>query len=356
MRITIFLLTVLIVCTGVFGCSDSGNNSGSVTDSDTDSDSNSHTDTDTDIDFDSDKYPNGFKVIGYFPTWGTFDSNLTGADFTKLTHINIAFGNPDSDGKLEENLSDDQIAALVAKASEHSVKVSISLGGAIAPSYEDVLNDDNREIFVAQLVSYVEKHNLDGVDVDLEGGNIPTNYEEFVTDLAKHLKPEKLLTAALGRWYSNQITDAALEQFDWINLMSYDVTGPWAPETAGQHSPYSKAEGDLSHFIMRDVPSTQLVVGVPFYGYDFRYDMPNLMYVSYSKIVNEHSGAENSDQVDEIYYNGIGTMIKKVQLAKNNETGGLMIWEITQDVDSKDDRSLLKAIYEEALSSASAAR
>ena len=72
--------------------------------------------------------------------------------------------------------------------------------------------------------------------------------------------------------------------------------------------------------------------------------------------MNGHSGAENSDQVDEIYYNGIDTMVKKVQLAKDSETSGIMIWEITQDVDSNDDRSLLKAIYEEALSGASAAR
>lgn len=350
MRLKISLLMVLIVFTGLFGCSGSESNSGSDTVAGAYSDSDSYSDTYTD------KYSNGFKVIGYLPTWGTFDSHLKAADFTKLTHINIAFGNPDSDGNLEENLSSDQVAALVAKASEHNVKVSLSLGGATAPSYEDLLNDNSRTSFVAQLVSYVEKHNLDGIDVDLEGNNIPTNYEEFVTDLAKELKPKKLLTAALGRWYSDQITDAALEQFDWINIMSYDVTGSWEPETAGQHSPYSKAEGDLSHFILRDVPSTKLIVGVPFYGYDFQYDTPDLMYVSYSKIVNEHSGAENSDQVAEIYYNGIDTMIKKVQLAKDSETGGIMIWEITQDVDSNDDRSLLKAIHEEALSGASAAR
>ncbi len=341
---------VLIACTGLFGCLRSGSNNARGPDAGAYSESDSYSDTDTD------KYPNGFKVVGYLPTWGTFDSNLTAADFTKLTHINIAFGNPDGDGNLEENLSSDQVAALVAKASEHNVKVSISLGGAIAPSYEDLLNDNSRANFVAQLVSYIEKHNLDGIDVDLEGNNIPTNYEEFVTDLAKELKPEKLLTAALGTWYSDQITDAALEQFDWINLMSYDVTGSWDPETAGHHSPYSKAERDLSHFIMRDVPSTKLVVGLPFYGYDFQYDTPNLMYVSYSKIVNGHSGAEKSDQVAEIYYNGIDTMVKKVQLAKDSETGGIMIWEITQDVDSTDDRSLLKAIYEEALSGASATR
>jgi len=99
---------------------------------------------------------------------------------------------------------------------------------------------------------------------------------------------------------------------------------------------------------MRDVPSAKLVLGVPFYGYDFQYDTPDRMGAAYNDIVNEHSGAENFDQVDKIYYNGIDTIVKKVRLAEERETGGIMIWEITQDVDTSDDRSLLKAIYEEA--------
>ena len=334
MHVKSLLLIVLIVCSGELGCSDS--------------ESNRLSDTDVNTGFDTDKFPNEFKVIGYLPTWGEFDQNLNAADFSKLTHVNIAFGNPDSDGSLEEGLNDDQMTALVSKASENNVKVSISLGGAIAPSYDNFLHVDNRTNFVAHLVSYVEKHSLDGIDIDLEGNNIPTNYEEFVTDLAKQLKPEKLLTAALGLWYSDQISDAALAQFDWINVMSYDATGSWAPDVVGQHSSYAKAEEDLNHFMMRDVPSAKLVLGVPFYGYDFQYDTPDRMGVAYNDIVNEHSGAENFDQVDKIYYNGIDTIVKKVRLAEERETGGIMIWEITQDVDTSDDRSLLKAIYEEA--------
>ena len=328
-----FLLYLLIICIGEWGCSLSGNNSSD--------------DLGNDIYSDVHKYPRGFKVIGYLPTWGDFDQNLRTADFSKLTHVNIAFGNPDSDGNLEENLNDDQITALVLKASENNVKVSISLGGAIAPSYEDFLHVDNRTGFIADLVSYVEKHDLDGIDIDLEGDNIPTNYEEFVADLAKQLKPEKLLTAALGLWYSDKISDAALAQFDWINVMSYDATGPWAPDVVGQHSPYAKAEEDLNHFMMRDVLSVKLVLGVPFYGYDFKYNTSERMGISYKEIVNEYPGAENSDQVDKIYYNGIDTITEKVRLVKKRDAGGIMIWEITQDVDTIDNLSLLRAIYEE---------
>jgi len=295
------------------------------------------------------KYPRGFKVIGYLPTWGDFDQNLSEVDFSKLTHVNIAFGNPDSDGNLEEHLNDNQITALVLKAKENGVKVGISLGGAIAPSYEELLHEDNLSDFVAWLVLYVEKHDLDGIDIDLEGNNIPDNYEEFVTELANQLKPKKFLSAALGVWYSDQITTGALEQFDWINVMSYDVTGPWAPDVAGQHSSYTKAVKDLEHFKMRAVPSSKIVLGVPFYGYNFQYSSPELMGISYREIVNQYSGAEDSDQVDQIYYNGVDTIIKKVGLAKERKAGGIMIWEITQDVNSSDNRSLLRAIHEEII-------
>ncbi len=327
------MLNLLIIFITAWGCSVSGN-SGSD-----DVVNSGHSDFN--------KYPKGFKVIGYLPTWGDFDRNLSVADFSKLTHVNIAFCNPDSDGNLEDNLKDDQIAAVVLKAKENNVKISISLGGAIAPSYEDFLNIDNRTDFVADLVSYVEKHDLNGIDIDLEGDNIPSNYEEFVTDLAKQMKPEKLLTAALGLWYSDQISDAALDQFDWINVMSYDATGPWAPDVVGQHSSYTKAKEDLIHFVTRGVPVNQLVLGVPFYGYDFEYNTAERMGVSYNEIIEKYSGAENSDQVGKLYYNGIETITEKVRLVKRREAGGIMIWEITQDVDTVDNRSLLRAIYEE---------
>ena len=330
-------MNLLIICITAWGCSVGGN-------SDSDDVVNSgHSDFN--------KYPKGFKVIGYLPTWGDFDRNLSVADFSKLTHVNIAFGNPDSDGNLEDNLNDDQVAAVVLKAKENNVKVSISLGGAIAPPYEDFLNIDNRTDFVADLVAYVEQHDLDGIDIDIEGDNIPANYEEFVTDLALKLKSEKLLTAALGLWYSDQISDVALAQFDWINVMSYDATGPWAPDVIGQHSSYAKAEEDLNHFMMRGVPSVKLILGVPFYGYDFKYNTSERMGISYKEIVNEYPGAENSDRLDKIYYNGINTITEKVRLVKKRDAGGIMIWEITQDVESSDNRSLLRAIYQEVFHS-----
>ena len=65
-------------------------------------------------------------------------------------------------------------------------------------------------------------------------------------------------------------------------------------------------------------------------------------YTSYRTIVAQNPGAENSDQVGEIYYNGIPTIQRKTQYAIDN-LGGVMIWEISQDASG--DASLLDAMY-----------
>jgi len=47
-----------------------------------------------------------------------------------------------------------------------------------------------------------------------------------------------------------------------------------------------------------------------------------------------------------VYYNGINTIKQKTQFALKEKMAGVMIWEISQDLN--DDRSLLKAINQAA--------
>jgi GH18 family chitinase len=64
--------------------------------------------------------------------------------------------------------------------------------------------------------------------------------------------------------------------------------------------------------------------------------------------VNTFSGAENVDQVtidgSTIYYNGIPTIKRKVQLVIDGNYGGIMIWNLGQDKESGDAKSLLRVI------------
>ena len=68
----------------------------------------------------------------------------------------------------------------------------------------------------------------------------------------------------------------------------------------------------------------------------------------YSEIMTRYHPLPATDEVDNIYFNGIGTTQQKTCLAKTEGLGGVMVWELGQD--SQDDTSLLRAIYQAATS------
>jgi chitinase len=284
-----------------------------------------------------------FRVVGYVPL-GLVAPDLSKISFQRLTHLNIAFINPDSADNL---ILREGFDLLIQKAHEYKIKVLASLGGgSFNPYYSRLLSDTNRKAFTGQLVQLVIDHKLDGIDVDLENDNIDKNYEHFIAGLAAELKPfDKLLTTALATWNAQLISDAALEKFDFINIMSYDQTGPWRPNQPGPHSTYTKAEEDLNFWInIRGIPKDKINLGVPFYGYCFGTKYGESM--SYKEIITKFPGADQQDQVVPedggiIHYNGLPTIKSKTALALKNASG-VMIWQLLQDAD--DDKSLLAAI------------
>ena len=295
-----------------------------------------------------------FRVVGYLPTWNGYPGsfNINNVDSAKITHVNIAFSNPTSSGDLSGGGSLTDLATVVTKAHTNNIKVLMSIGGAGAPGaiYSNLIVN-NLSVFVGKIVQYAVNNNLDGIDVDLEGdvvnGSTMTSaqYENFVTALNVGLHAKnKIMTAALATWFGSFITDTAASKFDFINVMSYDAYGTWTGP--GQHSPYSLAVSDFNYWnTTKGVPAAKLTVGVPFYGY---YWGASNTSETYSYIVSNYPGSENLDKINPssggvIYYNGIPTIKQKTVFALNN-AGGIMIWELTDDVTGS--KSLLAAIHE----------
>jgi hypothetical protein len=287
-----------------------------------------------------------FPIIAYVPCKSP--AEIAQIDFNSITHINFAFINPDSSGNFTYNPCLD---SLVKVAHANGVRVLASIGGGSAPAYySDLLKDGKRQRFVTRLTQLALDYDLDGIDVDLEGSRIDENYEPFVIELASALKPcHKLLTAAIATYYKDRLTDKALQQFDYMTLMSYDKTGPWRPEVAGPHSSYELAVEDLDYWVnTRHLDKKKLYLGVPFYGYSFGPNGAGSM--KYRDIVARFKKAEKKDKLkmpdgSTLYYNGIPTMKKKVRLAKKN-AGGIMFWQYMGDTTGE--KSLLRAINEEA--------
>ncbi|MES3019662.1 MAG: glycosyl hydrolase family 18 protein [Bacteroidota bacterium] len=289
-----------------------------------------------------------FRVVGYYSLRSALNADPKTVPFDKMTHVNLSFLNPDTLGNFTQDLSG--LAPFINAAHKQGVKVLPSIaGGGKHEYYHKLLRDDMRGKFVSDLVDITEKYNFDGIDVDIEGSDIDENYEVFVVELKKALKAKKkLTTSAIAIFYKNQLTDRALKQYDFVNLMSYDHTGPWTPGKPGPHSTYEHAVADLNYFTAdRKIPRKKIVLGVGFYGYGFGPELTSkASSMNYGQILKTYPGAENSDQVNTptgqiMYYNGAETMKKKVLLAKE-KASGIMIWQVLGDAPG--DQSLLKLI------------
>ncbi len=289
-----------------------------------------------------------FKIVGYYSLRAALTADVATVPYEQLTHINLAFLNPDSLGNFNQDLSD--LAPFVDTAHEKGVKVLFSIGGGGRhPQYRRLLRDDNRPTLIENLVAQTTRFNVDGIDVDLEGSDIDVNYESFVVELAQSLRAhDKLITSAIAVYYKDQLSDRSLAQYDFVNIMVYDRTGPWRPERPGPHSTYADAVDDLEYFgVERGLPASKMTLGVPFYGYGFGTELTSeVITMNYDQIVGTFAGSEWVDHWHLpngtiVYYNGIPTIRKKTVLAKE-KASGIMIWQLLGDAPGH--KSLLRAI------------
>lgn len=292
-----------------------------------------------------------FRVVGYYSMRSAMN-DFKKFPFKGVTHVNLYFLNPDTLGNYAQDYS--ALVPFIKKAHKKGVKVLFSIGGGGAhPYYHRLLKDDMRGMIVERLVDIVTKYDLDGIDNDLEHGDIDENYEDFNVELNKALKEHnKLFTAAIVVTNPDLFSDMTLEQFDFVNIMSYDHTGPWRTDKPGPHASYQHAIEDLEYFaVRRGIPASEINLGVPFYGYAFGPDQNSkAKSMNYRQIVETYEGAENKDELSieddyTMYYNGIPTIRKKTELAKE-KAAGIMIWQLGGDAKGK--KSLLKAINETA--------
>mgnify|MGYP006092857885 FL=1 len=287
------------------------------------------------------------RVVGYLPSY-RFDSNEK-IDYCKLTHLNLAFANPGSNGKLIIN--DFSGVVVRARNENNNIKIYISIGGGYltdeqASIWSNSIDiKDNRPIIINEIVNFVVDNSLDGVDVDLEWQYVTSGYSDFVIELKSALSTKgKSMTAALpGTTKFDNITEEALQTFDFINIMAYDFTGPWNPTASGQHSSYNNAVESINFWKNTGISQSKLTLGVPFYGYDFS-NSSNVTSFTFGQMVSTNNSYSEIDNVGMKFYNGRPTIKSKVKLA-SEQVSGIMIWELGQD--SFSDYSLLKTIHKE---------
>ena len=219
----------------------------------------------------------------------------------KLTRINYAFANIKQGRMVSGFKNDDQnLATLVSlKQRNPSLTVFVSVGGwDWSGSFSDMaLTRVSRRIFINSALAYVERHQLDGLDIDWEYPGQAGSTNQFraedtrnFTLLLKELRER--FTAAerrLHRPLSLSIAAGASSSYiahtemakvqlylDTVNVMAYDYYLPG--ETTGNHAPLFtnpddpkqiSADRSVREFEEAGVSPAKLVLGVPFYGHQW---------------------------------------------------------------------------------------
>lgn len=284
------------------------------------------------------------KLVGYLPDYdGSYADFAKSLDFSKMTHLYLAFVNPpfcngtctaSSDMTFSLGQTDADIKTLVDAAHKAGTKVVASIGGGGGD--QQILQFYNAGLskqLAHSLDQWVREHNLDGVDLDIEDpNNMGQPYETFTKTLIDTFHPEgKIVTAAVAEYLQSAMPDAALHMFDFIDIMNY--------------SNYDDAVTALTYYSeTKKVPNEKMTLGVPFFAQSGDGNIEE----TYATVLAAYPDAWDHDMVwggsldggVTLYYVGQPSMARQTELGK--QYGGIMIWELSQDVSGP--HSLYKVI------------
>jgi chitinase len=323
---------------------------------------------------------------GYYPGYRQGYYSPSNIDFAALSHVIHFSVMPNSDGTLNTSINGLKPAFssdLVTRAHAAGRQALICVGGAGSQAgFQVATSGTNRGVFIANMINFMSMYDYDGVDIDWEplDASDVGQYTSFVKDLRAALdgfSPPRLFTVATA---SQPALFASLQnQFDQINLMTYDLAGPWPGWVTWFNAPIydggfrfpstgnlvPSVEGMVNDFMAAGVASGKLAVGLAFYGSIWTHGAgtstggtrlprqswtttPIVSAIAYFDLMSGYyqsnlyhwDGAAqsaylsitNSVATNDMFisYDDEHSCQSKVSYARNRRLGGVMIWEIGQ--------------------------
>jgi GH18 family chitinase len=291
------------------------------------------------------------RTVGYLPSYrGMLSMWAASFDFSLVSYVNLCFANVDATGTV--SYPDAMLGTFVTAAHKAGAKVCMALGGATTIDDFSVLGGlvsaPNRAAFVQKITDYAVSTGLDCIDIDFEGPTaVNADYEPFVTALSASLKAKgKETTAAVASWFGPNVTTPALQVFDFVNVMAYDLHNPGGNAAPVQSSSVTDSKAEIDYWVGRGLAKEKAIFGVPFYGYRWKPGATTGEAVVYSELLTTYGAAAASDAIMQdgttVYLNSKATIVAKTQMAA--QYGGIMVWELGQDAPGM--TSLLRAIHD----------
>lgn len=242
----------------------------------------------------------GYEVLGFAPFWTI--NKMKNVDFDALTSLAYFGITINEDGSFDKSdqgyitYKSDKAERLFGKARSHGVKILLTLVQMDNYKIRQILDSKtSQKRLINETVQEVKNKDLDGVNVDFEYGGNPgseyrNKYSAFVENLTDEMHkviPESKVTvsvyAASAKQPKMYDVKALSEASDGIFMMAYDFATttsdnaiPTAPLFGHKEGKYWYDIASAIDDFLKLMPSNKLVMGVPYYGYNYLVNTPEV--------------------------------------------------------------------------------
>lgn len=282
------------------------------------------------------------------------DGILRTIDFTKLTHLSVAFVTFQERDGIWTPIPAENLAAVIPlikaeiERQQAKTKILLSVGGAGEDGFCQVSRTgEGRESFAKEIRRMADEHGIDGIDIDWEfpGTSMmgitrckhcKKDYILLLKALREQLGNRLLTVAVSGNVYLGVDIKALGRLADYVLVMTYDL--------GTHHSSALLSKFFVRIWAMAGIPKKKLCIGIPFYGKNVKNLTETIGYrdASTGKISHAFGQSFSVHQGKKWCFDMPSDAKDKARWAHANKLGGVFCWEITTDCDNQ----MLSAMYD----------